>query len=182
MLNKLLLNQSTKSNGAMLVRLLVLGGLSSLAASIASSSAYSQQNLPGQLEARKYIGMINNAQKDYFEGNHYFALKLGQLNIGIPSKTFYYTYVIAPTKGSSYKEHVVTHQARPLPNRSYVKAVIGGVLGRVTTTNSGLASAYSITCVANLSPAQGGPNGNQLINTGVPLAVPIGCPKGYRQI
>ncbi len=181
MLDKLLLNQSTKSNGAMLVRLLVLGGLSSLAASIASSSAYSQQNLPGQLEARKYIGMINNAQKDYFEGNHYFALKLGQLNIGIPSKTFYYTYVIAPTKGSNYKEQVVTHQARPLPNRSYVKAVIGGVLG-VSTTNGGLASAYSITCVANLSPAQGGPNGNQLINTGVPLAVPIGCPKGYRQI
>jgi hypothetical protein len=177
MLDKLLLNQSTNSHGAMLVRLLVLGGLSSLAASIASSSAYSQQSLPGQFEARKYIGIINYAQKSYYRKNHRFAYQLGQLNTGIPEQTDYYTYVITPTKGYSSTQDVITVQARPLPTRPYIKAVIGGVIALKTSSTTSLTSNR---CVATLSPAQGGPSGSQFIN--VTSAGSLRCPEGYQQI
>ncbi len=177
MLDKLLLNQSTSSNGAMIVRLLVLGGLSSLAASIASSSAYSQQSLPGQFEARKYVGIINYAQKSYYRTNHRFAYQLGQLNTGIPEQTNYYTYRTDYIKGYYATQKVVMAWARPLPNRPYIKAVIGGVIALETSSTT---SFTSKRCLATLSPAQGGPDGSQFIN--VSSTGSLSCPKGYEQL
>ncbi|HEY9604998.1 MAG TPA: type IV pilin-like G/H family protein [Allocoleopsis sp.] len=174
MLVKLLLNQSTKSNGAILIKWLVLGGLSSLAASIASSSAYSQQSLPGQLEARKYIGIINYAQAKYYQTNHNFAYQLGQLNTGIPAQTNYYSYSI-----SSSKSPLVTEQAIPLGNRHDLKAVIGGVA--VFTNAVGNETLITKRCLATLPPAQGGPKGVENMVLSYPAAA-LSCPNGYQEL
>ncbi len=67
--------------------------------------------------------------------------------------------------------------ARPLPNRPYIKAVIGGVIALETSSTTSLTSKR---CVATLSPAQGGPSGSQLIN--ISSTGSLSCPEGYQQL
>jgi type II secretory pathway pseudopilin PulG len=176
-LAKLLLSQSTQKEG-MLIRLLVLGGLSGLGASIASSSAYSQQYLVRSFEARRYIGIINYAQKSYYQTNQRFASQLEQLKTGFSGLTNYYTYVVAPTHVPGSTFTAVTAQARPLPNRPYLKAVIGGTLALPTSSTT--LTLVSKRCEATLPPAQGGPNGDEFIN--VSSAGGLDCPKGYQEL
>lgn len=182
MLVKIFLNQGINSKGVMLIRLLVLGGLSSLTASIVSSSAYSQQPLIRELEARRYISLINNAQAKYYLTHQQFATQLGQLNTGIPAQTKYYTYVIVPTQAIPAGAKAVTAQARPLPNRPYLKAVIGGTLALQTSSTT--LTLNSTRCEAAKPPAQGGANGNQTLNyySSFQGKEILFCPQGYRDL
>lgn len=180
MLAKLFLNQRINNKGAKLVKLLVLGGLSSLAASIASSSAYSQPSLIREFEARRYISIINKAQTKYYQTHQQFATQLGQLNTGIPAQSKYYTYVIVPTTQVPAGAKAVTAQARPLPNRPYLKAVIGGTLA--LQTSSATLTLTSTRCEAAKPPAQGGPNGEQTLSGPSSSQGILFCPQGYRDL
>lgn len=154
MLAKLLLNHSKNSKGAILIRLLVLGGLTGLAASIASSSAYSQQSQTGQLEGRRYIGIINSAQIRYYQKNRRFADSLGQLNTEIPAQTNFFTYSVSRSKVPGIEQAAaVSASAKPLPNKPHLKRVSGETVvlpGKETISNSQRMLRLMPTCSNSL--------------------------------
>jgi type II secretory pathway pseudopilin PulG len=153
MLAKLLLNPSRNSKGAILIRLLVLGGLTSLAASIASSSAYSQQSQTGQLEGRRYIGIINSAQIRYYQKNRRFADSLGQLNTEIPAQTNFFTYSVSHSKVPGIEQAAaVGASAKPLPNKPHLKRLSGATV--VLPGKETMFTFTTIRCEAILPAAQ----------------------------
>jgi hypothetical protein len=125
-LAKLLLNQSTHSKRIIVIKLLFFAGLSGLTDIITASSAYSHQSLSaGQLEARRYIGVITSTQIKYYQKNHHFADSLEQLNTGIPARTKFYTYTVIPSKVPGVDgATAVNVSAAPLPSRPNLKKVV----------------------------------------------------------
>lgn len=184
-LAKLLFNQSTQSKGTIVIRLLFLAGLIGLADTIASSSAYSQQSLAaGQLEARRYTGIINSAQKKYYQKNHHFADSLEQLNTGIPARTKSYTYQVSPSKVPGVDQAAaVAIRTDPLPNKPYLKKISGVTMA--LPKNKTMFTFITKRCEANLSLAQGGSNSNMfgvVVSVSFDDSASLYCNKGYHDL
>lgn len=185
-LAKLLLTQSTRSNGIIVIKLVLLAGVSGLADIIASTSAYSHQVLTiGQLEARRYTSIINSAQIKYYQKNHHFANSLGQLNTGISEQTSFYTYHISVSKVPMIDpEGAAEVSAVPLTNRPYLKKIDGEAV--VLPSNGSKFTFITKRCEAIVPFAQGSSTNNffgvmQASNSS-DKSVSLSCIKGFREL
>jgi hypothetical protein len=167
-LSNLLLNHSKQDKWLVLIRLLAVGGISGTLLISPSASPYKQKPLGSEDEARRYIKLMNYGQRSYYNKHGKFAYVLADLNTVLPiqihRKTQHYQYRVYP----SFSFWLVTNQARPLPSRQDLPAVIGGVniLGERKV------------CIATLPPFKGGPKGIE----NFPLSSPLSCPPGYQDM
>jgi hypothetical protein len=166
-LSNLLLNHSKQDKWLVLIRLLAVGGISGTLLISPSASAYNQKPLGSEDEARRYINLMLSGQRSYYNKHGKFAYVLADLNsvlrIQIPRKTQHYQYRVA----KPYSSLSVTNQARPLPSRQDLPAVIGGVsiFGNLKV------------CIATLPPIKGGPKGTEVFTEFI-----LSCPSGYQDI
>ena len=99
-------NESSQGAGCLIMALLGVGAIGCLflvAPSLLNSSTKAKQS-----EAKQYMGSMNRAQQAYFLDNKEpeekgkFAKEFGKLELGIPTETEYYQYLLRATDSASF--------------------------------------------------------------------------------
>ncbi|MDD1429470.1 prepilin-type N-terminal cleavage/methylation domain-containing protein, partial [Dolichospermum sp. ST_sed9] len=90
-----LLGKKKDNEGFTLLELLVVIIIIGILSAIALPSFLNQAAKAKQSEAKTYVGSVNRAQQSYRIENTSFGGTVGQLQIGIPTSTDYYTYAIS---------------------------------------------------------------------------------------
>ena len=121
----LLLRIKSNDKGFTLIELLVVMVIIGILAAIALPSFLNQSAKARQSEAKTYIGSINRAQQAYRIENPTFAGSLNFLEIGIPTATVDYTYLILGNPNTPSAQNT-TSQAIPTDGLT-LRAYAGGV-------------------------------------------------------
>jgi type IV pilus assembly protein PilA len=90
-----LLGKKKDDEGFTLIELLVVIIIIGILSAIALPSFLNQAAKAKQSEAKTYVGSVNRAQQSYRIENTSFGGDITTLQIGIPTSTDYYTYVIS---------------------------------------------------------------------------------------
>ncbi|PZV10580.1 MAG: general secretion pathway protein GspH [Leptolyngbya sp.] len=142
-----------EEGGFTLIELLVVIIIIGILAAIALPSFLNQANKARQSEAQTYAGSVNRAQQAYYLENAKFSgptgavtsdQALGQLGLGIASKTTNYIYEVA-AKDATLQANV------------YAKPAIKDAAGVVTEdAKSALLGFQGTTAIASTTGAKGG--------------------------
>ena len=117
-----LLGKKKDNEGFTLLELLVVIIIIGILSAIALPSFLNQAAKAKQSEAKTYVGSVNRAQQSYRIENTSFGGTVGQLQIGIPTSTDYYTYAI-----SAAAQNTTNILATPVDATS-LKGFSGGVV------------------------------------------------------
>ena len=102
------------NQGFTLIELLVVIIIIGILSAIALPSFLNQASKAKQSEAKNYVGAVQRAQQSYRIENKSFASDVGTLEIGIPTLTDNYEYVIANTGNDITRFTGITSDATAL--------------------------------------------------------------------
>jgi type IV pilus assembly protein PilA len=131
-----ILSKKKDNEGFTLIELLVVIIIIGILSAIALPSFLNQAAKAKQSEAKTYVGSVNRAQQSYRIENTAFGTDVASLQIGIPTSTDYYGYVIAGGTNTS------TIVATPVD-----ATALKGFSGGVTILGSGQTAA--VACQTN---------------------------------
>jgi type IV pilus assembly protein PilA len=118
-----LLGKKKDNEGFTLIELLVVIIIIGILSAIALPSFLNQAAKAKQSEAKTYVGSVNRAQQSYRIENAAFATTMTALEIGIPSATPHYNYLV--DTGSNATTAVFTASAK---DANSLKSFSGGVV------------------------------------------------------
>ncbi|MDB9399177.1 type IV pilin-like G/H family protein [Microcystis aeruginosa CS-567/02-A1] len=118
-----ILNKKKDESGFTLIELLVVIIIIGILSAIALPSFLNQAAKAKQSEAKSYVGAVNRAQQAHRIENPQFATDLVSLEIGLPSETVNYSYLIDPAADSVSTEFTATTK-----DAQSLKSFSGGVV------------------------------------------------------
>ena len=142
-----ILSKKKDSEGFTLIELLVVIIIIGILSAIALPSFLSQSAKAKQTEAKGFVGTVNRAQQAFRMENTTFTTDVAALQIGVPTTSDYYNYLISPSTSAS----TTTFNATPINGESStLRAYAGGVT--VLTAGQTAAVACMTTGVSASAP------------------------------
>ncbi|MTJ11450.1 prepilin-type N-terminal cleavage/methylation domain-containing protein [Anabaena sp. UHCC 0187] len=140
-----ILGKKKENEGFTLIELLVVIIIIGILSAIALPSFLNQAAKAKQSEAKTYVGSVNRAQQSFRIENPAFATNVAALEIGIPTTTESYNYLVAATSdATSSLFTAITKDAKSL------KSFAGGVV--ILGTGQTSAAACQTTGVSATAP------------------------------
>ncbi|MBS9393566.1 MAG: prepilin-type N-terminal cleavage/methylation domain-containing protein [Dolichospermum sp. LBC05a] len=142
-----ILSKKKDSEGFTLIELLVVIIIIGILSAIALPSFLSQAAKAKQTEAKSFVGAVNRAQQAFRMENTTFTTDIAALQIGVPSTSEYYNYLIAPSTSAS----TALFTAIPIgAETSTLRAYAGGVT--ILTSGQTATAACMTTTVSGTAP------------------------------
>jgi type IV pilus assembly protein PilA len=170
-----ILNKKKENEGFTLIELLVVIIIIGILSAIALPSFLNQANKAKQSEAKTYVGSMNRAQQAYYLEQNAFVISgtnLGNLGLGIATKTSNYSYTITGNASQA------TNQAQTVLASAPLKTYIGGV-GVATQSATSEATTIAILCEASAARVNGGADGTAAADFTTNTNGSPTCPTNY---